>query len=346
VREESGVSIHTAASYAREVGYQAEPGTPEVASEDLRAFSFGTTIQAATLPRTTSYFSLTSLPVSSPFGAIQGAAAPAEFLYRQNTQATSFLSIKGGAGLARFGPGTPQLLPGQLAPVSSAGVRPIGFVGVTFLPEGSVSLDLSWSRTPIDYTPLSVRLGVIEQRTEGGVNFFPDSRTQIHLIYYQAKYASQTYLHTTFIDPQTLTENKADRDSTRGVSLLLNRNIIRGTRLSFDAGYSGLAYGFRGPRLHVFMGFFNPSFYERHLLTTRFRGKLAGPLGYDFSAGIGVQQVDHGQPFGRAEILNPALTVRASNSLSFTLGYTHYNTAQSVGVVRGNAVTISSDFRF
>ena len=209
-----------------------------------------------------------------------------------------------------------------------------------------MSLDVSWSRSAIDYTPLSVRLGVIEQRAEGGVTFLPDSRTQIHLIYYQAKYASQTYLHTTFINPQTLTENKADRDSARGVSLLLNRNIIRGTRLSFDAGYSGTAYGFQGPRLHVFMGFFNPRFYERHLLTTRLRGTLAGPLGYDFSAAIGVQQVDHRQPFGRAEILNPALTVRASSSLSFTLGYTHYNTAQSVGVVRGDAVAVSSDFRF
>jgi hypothetical protein len=94
------------------------------------------------------------------------------------------------------------------------------------------------------------------------------------------------------------------------------------------------------------MGFFNPAFYQRHLGTARMRGHFAGPLGYDFSAALGVQQVDHGQPFGRAEILSPALTLKASSSLSFAFGYTHYNTSQNLGVVNGNAVAISSDVRF
>jgi len=153
-------------------------------------------------------------------------------------------------------------------------------------------------------------------------------------------------VHTVVINPEIITTNKADRDHARGGSVVLNREILRHRHFVFHAGYSGVAYGFKGARQHVFLGFFNPGFYQRHLLTTRVHGNLRGPLAYDFSAAFGLQQVNRHQALQRATILSPALTFRASRTVSLTLGYTHYNAAQSLGVVSGNAVKLSSDFKF
>jgi long-subunit fatty acid transport protein len=94
------------------------------------------------------------------------------------------------------------------------------------------------------------------------------------------------------------------------------------------------------------MGFFNPTFYQVHQLTARLYGIFHGPLGYDFSGGLGVQQVETHQPLTRALNLNPALSLRVNDRLSLKLGYTHYNYAQTLGVIRGNGVTLSTDSRF
>ena len=140
--------------------------------------------------------------------------------------------------------------------------------------------------------------------------------------------------------------NRPDRDRASGGSVIFNRNLVRSERVSFDAGYSGLAYGYQGYSRRVYMGFFNPSFYQRHLATTRLYGRLWGPAGYDFSGGAGLQQVRQRQALTRGLILNPALTFKASRRLSLRLGYVHYNFAQALGPISGNAVELSSDFKF
>jgi len=81
-------------------------------------------------------------------------------------------------------------------------------------------------------------------------------------------------------------------------------------------------------------------------LTTRLQGKLWGPLGYDFSGGIGIQQLEQGQPLLRAVTLSPAFTLRASPRVSLRLKYTHYDSAPGLGQVSGNAVQLSTDFKF
>jgi len=43
---------------------------------------------------------------------------------------------------------------------------------------------------------------------------------------------------------------------------------------------------------------------------------------------------------------NPQGTFKASPRLSLTLGYTCYDSSQSLGTVRGNAVRLSTDWRF
>jgi hypothetical protein len=94
------------------------------------------------------------------------------------------------------------------------------------------------------------------------------------------------------------------------------------------------------------MGFFTPSFYQRHLLTTCLKGKLWGPVGYDFSGGIGLQQVEQGQALTRALTLSPAFTFQADSRLSLRVESTHYDSAPAFGKVSGNGVRLSTDYRF
>ncbi|PYV00926.1 MAG: hypothetical protein DMG26_14610, partial [Acidobacteria bacterium] len=313
--------LHTTASFAREIGHPGPADVGSFSSEDLRTSSFGTTLELGALPRSDSFLSLKYLPVSSPSGGIRGAAAPSEFAYRQATRLASFLTVRGGAGMVRFGPGAPENIPGQPVPVSTAMIRPVGFAGISLSPRSDFSLDLGWSRSAIDSTPLSVRLGVVESRREGSLNFSFDRRTELHLSY--------------FI--QTAVENRADRERATGGSVVFNRNLVRSDRVSFDLGYSGLAYGYKSEGRRVYLGFFDPNFYQRHLVTTRLYGKLRGPVGYDFSGGLGLQQVRQRQALTRGLLLNPALTVKVSRRLSLRMGYVHYNFAQALGPISGNA---------
>jgi hypothetical protein len=56
--------------------------------------------------------------------------------------------------------------------------------------------------------------------------------------------------------------------------------------------------------------------------------------------------VEHGANLNGAVILAPALTFRVNPRFSFKLGYTYYDTAGTVGEVRGNAVKLESDYKF
>jgi hypothetical protein len=107
-----------------------------------------------------------------------------------------------------------------------------------------------------------------------------------------------------------------------------------------------MVLSYAGQHRGVYMGFFTPAFYQQHLITSQFGGKLWGPLRYNFAADAGVQQTDENEPFTMAEKVGPGLTLRASRQLSVTLGYIHYNFAQSLGSVRGNVVQVSTDYRF
>ncbi len=346
VREEATVTVHTSASFAREISQPGQAGNQAASSrEDLRAFSYGTTLEIALLPRTDSSLSLNYLPSNSPFGGIGGAVGPAEFLYRQTTRFSPGLMLRGAAGLVRFGPGEPQNLPGQSEPVPTATIRPIGYVGLSLFPTKKISFDLALARSAITYTPTSVRFGVMESRMDGRVNFLFNARTELRLDYFYGRYSSKQFDHCLATDQKSV-EGKACHDQVHGGSVVFSRNLIRYNHFSFDAGYAGLAYAYEGRRRNVYLGFFNPKFYQRHLVTTRFYGNLRGPVGYDFSGGIGLQQIAPHQALTRALIVSPALTLRATSRFSLTLGYTHYNFGQTLGTLSGNAVRLSTGWKF
>ena len=339
---DSQPTFHTSASFARETS----SGGPSN-YEDLNAFGYDSTWGFFVLPRSDSYLSLDYLPSQSPSGGIQGAVGPAQVSYRQTTYVTSHITVRGELGLARFGPGELTGVPTQELPITSAGTRPMGFVGLSYALGEKLTVNFTGARVAVTYTPTAVRLGVMEDRISAGLDYHFDSKTELRLEPFVADDATISYAHTTGLVGSNLAQvNEADHNRGGGVSLTFNRKLIHQPGVTVDVGYDGLAYGITGGMQKPYLGIFNPGFYQRHYLTTHVAGKIHGPLGYDLSTGAGVQQVEHSAPFQPALLLSPALTLKARSRLSLTLGYTHYDSSQSLGTLRGNAVRLSTDWRY
>jgi hypothetical protein len=187
----------------------------------------------------------------------------------------------------------------------------------------------------------------MESRVEGGLRYSFASHTDLWLSAYAADYSSIRFQQLGLLNGNpALTGGGILRQPARGGSATLVRNVLRLERASLDLGYAGRAFAFSGSQQQDYMGFFNPSFYQVHQITAHLYGPLRGPLGYDFSGGLGVQQVESHQPLTQALDLTPTLSYKLNRRLSVKLGYMHYNYAQSLGVIRGNGVILSTDSRF
>ncbi len=335
LRDESASTLRTSAAYAHEIG----------SGESLTTLAYGTDFGFQMLRRTDSTFSVDDLPSQSPSGAIQGAAAPSQFLYRQTTSLSQRFTVRTGVGLVRFGPGGNVNIPGQPEAITGAGVRPIGLAGASAVLTPTISADFNWTHAAIVYTPASVRLGVIDRRYDAGLSFRLRRRTELHLEYFRGVDSSEEYIHVKFVNPQTVTSVRADRLPYSGGAITFSQSLIRSRRFSFDAGYSGLETQFVNLGGRTYLGFFDPAFYQRHLATARVFGKLWGPLGYDLSGGFGAQQVKQPGPFQGAFNLSPAFTLRTSPRLTLGLGYTYYNFAQTLGEIRGTSLRLTTDWK-
>jgi len=347
LRQEQAPTFHASASYGREIS--AGNGSPDLigfSGQDLRRFGYESVFDFSALPRTRSSVSFDAIPLTSP-GALGGAVAPEQFAYRQTTPIYSNLILRMGVGLMRFGPGGLVDIPGQPHPVSAATIRPLGFASASFALKKNLNFDLTVARDPVPYTPLSVRMGVMESRLEAGLKYSLASRTDLWLDFFSARFSSIRFQELGLLNGNpSLAQGGTRREPGRGGSVTLLRNVLRFERASLDMGYQGRAFGFTGSQQQDYMGFFNPAFYQVHQLTARVYGSLRGPLGYDFSAGFGVQQVDTHQPLTQALDLNPTFSYKINPRLFLKLGYLHYNYAQSLGVIRGNGVVLSTDSRF
>ena len=503
LREETAVTIHTSATYAREIG---PPGTetlgaipvsyigiatdtagnpvrdpktgvpvPSVlqtalsqrtlsglSNEDVRYQAYGVTIGVPLFPKVDSYFSFTSLPTQSPTPSIRGAVAPWTFVSRHAWHPSRFLTIRGGAGLARFGPADIQRSPdlsGDLAnlverygpsvtdalgiteqTVHGSHYKPVGLAGATIAPSKKFSIDLDWTRQPaVNYpTPRAMKLHLMQTRLDGGLNFLFTPRTELHFsLFYTRLFTDRSletanfnfmdrasfaeavtpytvmleteqgpkkvevevpvpgplfipligpavfpFAETPFLyypssgaascpevtlDPlnnitvqptwiastpymlcaigQVTTQTARAVDWGHGGAITFNQNIVHSDRFSLDGGYRGTAYGFAGRRRNVFLGFFNPTFYQNHQLTGRIYGKLFGPVGYDWFGAIGTQQTDHGGALTRSFMVRPSFSLKVSPHLTIGIAYTHYNTAQVLGPLSGNSVSLTTDWK-
>jgi tetratricopeptide (TPR) repeat protein len=342
LRADSRPTLHTSAAFARETG----SGNPSSA-EDLSTLGFENTWGLSLLPRSESYLSLYYLPSQSPSGGVQGAVGPSQIFYHQTTYVTPQLTMRGGIGLVRFGPADLTAIPTQEAPITSAGTRPLGFANLSYALGKKLTLDLAVARTAVTYTPTSVRLGVMEDRLSAGLDYRFNAKIDLRLEPFLTDDATVSYSHVIGrVGSSPAQVNEADHNRGGGASIIFNRKVFHKPTVGLDLGYSGLAYGLAGGMQRPYLGFFNPGFYQRHYLTAHVTGKVRGPLTCDFSAGGGVQQVEHGGLARPAMFLSPALTLKASARLSITLGYTHYDSSQSLGTLSGNAVRLSSDWRF
>jgi tetratricopeptide (TPR) repeat protein/opacity protein-like surface antigen len=467
LREESAITIHTSTSYSREIGPAGEetlgaipvtyvsvdsgttPPTPVVtpsalpemtvtglANEDVKFEAYGTTISVPLFPSVDSYFSFTSLPTQSPTPSIRGAVAPWTFVSRHAWHASSHLTIRGGVGIARFGPQGIQRsanLEGDLAnlldrfgPSVTSGLgikgtvipgyefRPIGLAGATIAPSRKFSIDLDWTHGPAVYypTPRAMKLHLTQTRFSGGLNFLFTPRTELHFDYFYAHLFTDPHLvaaNFDFASPEslanaftTVTVNNQQVDvpipaplffssldpescplvtldpisnatvqpfkiatsgsrvlcaigqvSSRtfraadwgqGGAITFSQNIVHSESFSLDAGYRGIAYGYAGRRRNVFLGFFNPTFYQNQQLTGRVYGRLFGPVGYDWFGAVGMRQTDHGGAFKRSFVVKPSFSFKVSPHLTLGISYTHYNTAEVLGPLNGNSVSLTTDW--
>jgi tetratricopeptide (TPR) repeat protein len=342
LRIESQPILHSSASFAREIGSGGSSGT-----EDLTTYGYETTWSFFSLPRSESSVSLAYLPSQSPSGGIQGAAAPSQILYHETLYATPHLTVRGGVGLARFGPAQLAGIPTQVQPITAAGTRPLGSLGLDYAMSKRLSVEFAAGRTAVTYTPTAARLGVMENRLSLGMAYRFNSKTNIRLESFVTDDSTISYAHAIGLvggSPKLVRE--ADHNRGPGAAIVFNRKLFHKSAVAVDVGYDGLIYGITGGMQKPYMGFFNPGFYQRHYLTTHAVGKIHGPLGYDLTVDGGVQQVEHGAPLKPAVLLSPAFTLKASPRLTLSLGYTHYNSAQSLGTLRGDAVRLSTDWRF
>jgi len=349
LESETRFTLHTAAAFDHEFGQPGAGHSTGFQAEDLRTFAYGTTLEMSSLPHSESFVSMSYSPSNVPTGYFGGAAGPAEFFYRQKTDLTSTFTLHAGIGIAHFGPGVPVNLPNGAGPQPSATQRPTALLSGAYTLRKNLHLALTWSRTGVPATPLAVRLGVIESRTSGTVNYSPSRQTELNLEYYWRRDASLPYDQLVAASDSAPTENSfkgSEAIQGTGGSLVFSQGVVHSTYFSVKAGYSAAIYGYGGLGPGIFLGYFTPGFYQQHLLTSKLGGKIWGPFGYEFKGGIGLQQVDHNTALTRALIVNPALHWKVNNRLTLILGYTHYDTAQALGVVRGNDVQLSNDWKF
>lgn len=342
LNRDSRPTLRTSVAFAREVA----SGNPANA-EDLSTSGEESTWGFFKLPQSDSFFSLSYLPSRSASGGTTESVEPAQIFYRQTYYLAPQLTARGGIGLMRFGSGDLAGIPTQEEPISSAGIRPVGFAGLSYALKKKRTVDFTFARAAITYTPASVHLGVMEDRLSLGWNYRFDAKTNLRFEPFVNEDSTLSYNHVIGLAGSSAAQfNKADRNRGAGASIILGRSLIRSSGISVDVGYDGLAYGFAGGGLKPYLGFFNPGFYQRHYLTTHLVGKICGPLGYDFSTGAGVQQVERGTAIKPALLFSPALTLKASPRLLLTLGYTRYDSSQALGTLRGDAVRLSTDLKF
>lgn len=268
-------------------------------------------------------------------------------MYGQTTRVASWAILRGGFGIARLGPGE---LPAHNPPtepvraISTRGLAAVGYAGYSLSPNRAVSFDLTASRAVNAATPVSVRLGVIETRVSAGIHYALNDQTHVAASFDHVVDAAPLYYDTYIPGPVALFVH--GRDVGNEGRVVFDRTVIHGERFSLSAGYAGLAFGFKGAPRGTWMGFFNPDFYQQQFGTVHLSDRLLGPLRFTFDGGVGVQQISYGSPFTRASKIHPALSFQLTRTFGLTVGYTHYDFSQALGTVRGNAVTLETNWSF
>ena len=245
------------------------------------------------------------------------------------------MSIRAGVGAVRFGPGLLTRIPG--IPDSfgnSAKSSVLGEGGISYQPSRSLRWDIDADYSPITYTPTATKYGVMRSRIGTRLAMALHPRTDLRISYDYAHYES-----IAFDDP-------AYRDNAHFGEIDLTHVVATSDAISLDMGIETGWYGFGGRDRGVWMGIYNPSFYQRYLLTPRIYGRLAGPVGYDLAGAIGVRRSDRDNPFKLGGRVSPTLTIRFSDHFTLGLGYTYYSDAQVLGMLRGNSFRITTDSRF
>jgi Flp pilus assembly protein TadD len=339
----SSVRVQTSASYTREISQFSSFQT----IEDMSTYGSSTRVSLDFLPHSSSYILSAFVPVNSPLGGSLGQAAPLEFLYGQATRVSNRLVIRGGLGATRLGPGYEFSVGNPVTLARTLSVAPAGYAGWTLNLTHRFSFDAAWAHSAVISTPIAARFGVTRTRLSGALSYRSGARTRLRASFFHDQLFSSVYHGAYDVhSPGELASNGSD--VANGGRLDFTQSLIRSRHFSFDAGYSGLGFGYAGQARGrgVFMGVFNPPFYQSHFFTTRCYGALWRRLRYDLIADFGGQQIGEGQPFSPAYRVGPGLIFEVDHNLAIKASYLHYNFMQSLGKTLGNAVQISTDYRF
>jgi tetratricopeptide (TPR) repeat protein len=219
---DSHPTMHTSVSFAREAASDSPSN-----SEDLTSFGYESTWGLSLLPRSESYLSLAYLPSQSPGGGIEGAAAPSELFYHQTTHLTPQISLRCGIGLMRFGPGESAGIPTQEQPITAAGMRPLGFAGLTYTLRKKLTMDLTAGRSAVTYTPTAVRLGVVQDELSIGWDYRFNSKTDLRFEPYLADYSTTSYNHIIGLAGDRPTGvDEVDHNRNWGASVTFDRKLF------------------------------------------------------------------------------------------------------------------------
>lgn len=305
--------------------------------------------------------------------------------------------------LNAFGKPVLESLPGvNLTAQPSTGMQftPVAMGGLTISLSKKINLDFDWLRSPEFYlpTPVAMKNRLTENRFTGSLTASFTPRTTLHLEYFYSRmFTDSNVVSDTMPVPGTLdflplsqpcpggfVQASANVAAQRQVCLA--GNVVRSAgalhelghggsavfkhifvsreRFALDGGYSGILYGYSGAGQGFSLGFFDPKFYQDHKLTARIYGKLFGPVGYDFSGGIGLQQLKVpengvitfryiGGPLTRSSTGTAGFSLKVSSRQTLKISYTHYNTVGGLGALgnlaerlRGNVFSLTSDWKF
>ncbi len=339
----SSVSVKTTESYAREISRD----SPFQTFEDLSSYGSVTRVSFDLFPRSSSDVLTAFVPVNSPFEGSLGHSAPSELLYGQTTHVTRWLVIRGGLGATRLGPGDVFSVGNPVGTTRTVSIAPVGYFAWTVLPTRTLSLNAVWSHTGVVSTPIAANFGVTRTRSRIGFIYRPNGRTRLSANFFHDQLFSSVY-HEAYYLPAPVPLERNGRDLANGGSLDFSERMIRSHLFSFDAGYSGLVFGYAGQARGrgIFMGLFNPPFYQNHFFTTRIYGPLWKRLRYDLTADVGRQQIGGGTSFLPAERIGPELELKIDSRLSVEASYLHYDFTQSLGNTAGNAIQIATSYHF
>jgi hypothetical protein len=208
---------------------------------------------------------------------------------------------------------------------SSAGEHStIGGGGLTLLPSSKLRFDFDAARQFINYLPTSVDLNISRVQFRFGGDYRPVRDYLFHLDYTHGRYS--------------------DTNRSNAANFAATRTLVRGERLTVDAGYT---YGITTFSEQLNSGYFSPSQLQRHAGLGSVYGRLNAWMGYNFTGTLGGEQIAS-DPYRTDGTLRVSTDFTFLERFRFSLGYGYFRlaTLARAGAYRTHSAFTTLEIRF